>query len=109
MRREMSLEREIETHAAVIDTHQAAILTAKSKINSLSFISQVPPELMAAIFSFLKTETRVYEPEVPQWIGSVSHVCRRWRDIAINLPSLWHVPPAEWQWNGRNTYEVENA
>jgi hypothetical protein len=58
-------------------------------------ISTVPPEMFAAIFSFLCL------PGIPSLGGTpdrnlarlrVTHVCRQWREIALNQPQLWsHV------------------
>lgn len=42
--------------------------------------NRIPPELLAHIFSFLGGGAYV----VP-----ASHVCQRWRDIALGMPSLW--------------------
>ena len=45
-------------------------------------INRLPPELLVHIFSFLGGGTCV----VP-----ASQVCRRWRDVAVHMPSLWTV------------------
>jgi hypothetical protein len=45
-------------------------------------INRLPPELLVHIFSFLGGGAFV----VP-----ASHVCRRWRDVALDTPSLWTV------------------
>ncbi|KAN0132200.1 hypothetical protein V8E53_009966 [Lactarius tabidus] len=59
---------------------------------TLSPISSLPPEIFAAIFSFL------YLPGIPSLGGGpdcnlarlhVSHVCHQWREIALNQPQLW--------------------
>ncbi|KAI9441807.1 hypothetical protein H4582DRAFT_1935132 [Lactarius indigo] len=42
--------------------------------------NRLPPELLAHIFSFLGGGAYV----VP-----ASHVCQRWRDVALDTPSLW--------------------
>ena len=58
-------------------------------------ISSLPPEIFAAIFSSLCL------PGIPSLGGNpsrnltrlrISHVCHRWREIALNQPRLWsHV------------------
>ncbi|KAI0037911.1 hypothetical protein FA95DRAFT_1613785 [Auriscalpium vulgare] len=53
----------------------------------------LPPEVLTAIFELLAIADppggpRPSRPRKLGWI-SVSHVCSRWRDIAINCPSLW--------------------
>jgi hypothetical protein len=45
-------------------------------------INRLPPEILVHIFGFLGGGTLV----VP-----ASHVCRRWRDVALDMPSLWTV------------------
>src|SRR5882757_2973135 len=45
-------------------------------------VNRLPPELLVHIFSFLGGGAFV----VP-----ASHVCRRWRDVALDTPSLWTV------------------
>ncbi|KAL1754141.1 hypothetical protein FB107DRAFT_216339 [Schizophyllum commune] len=56
----------------------------------IAFVNEIPPEILAEIFVHtlpLRVEyakpNRRYEPLV------ISHVCRYWRDVAINLPTLW--------------------
>ncbi|KAL1679156.1 hypothetical protein EV122DRAFT_289859 [Schizophyllum commune] len=56
----------------------------------IAFVNEIPPEILAEIFVHtlpLRVEyakpDRWYEPLV------ISHVCRYWRDVAINLPTLW--------------------
>jgi hypothetical protein len=57
---------------------------------TLSPISSLPPEIFAAIFSFLCL------PGIPSLGGGpdcnlahVSHVCHQWHEIALNQPQLW--------------------
>jgi hypothetical protein len=45
-------------------------------------INRLPPELLAHIFGFLGAGSFV----VP-----ASHVCQRWRNIALSIPALWTV------------------
>ncbi|KAI0291264.1 hypothetical protein BC826DRAFT_485188 [Russula brevipes] len=45
-------------------------------------INRLPPELLAHIFGFLGAGCFV----VP-----ASHVCQRWRNIALSIPALWTV------------------
>ncbi|KAL1679155.1 hypothetical protein EV122DRAFT_277549 [Schizophyllum commune] len=56
----------------------------------IAFANEMPPEILAEIFVHtlpLRVDdakpNRRYEPLV------ISHVCRYWRDVAINLPTLW--------------------
>src|SRR5216683_3326806 len=66
--------------------------------NSLVPISALPPELLSRIFHF----HAFLEPPQPKlgWIV-VTHVCQRWRQVALNDPSLWaeitgFSPRARW-------------
>ena len=61
--------------------------------NALVPISRLPPETLAEIFSLVSFSVDDYE-DVPdmKWIR-VTHVCRRWREIALSFPYLWsHIP-----------------
>ena len=59
--------------------------------NALAPISRLPPETLAEIFSLLSFSAGDYEYIVPglEWI-SVTHVCHRWREIALCSPYLWN-------------------
>ena len=62
----------------------------KSRRNELAPISCLPPETLAAIFSFLFP----FEGNENSGAGylegiRVTHVCRRWREVALNHPRLW--------------------
>lgn len=51
-------------------------------------INQLPPELLCKIFEYVHDETID--------ISTLSHVCRRWREIAISYSRLWSyisLPP----------------
>ncbi|KAI5896575.1 uncharacterized protein SCHCODRAFT_02685533 [Schizophyllum commune H4-8] len=65
-------------------------LSPASNGDHLDFVNEMPPEILAEIFVHtlpLRVDdakpNRWYEPFV------ISHVCRYWRDVAINLPTLW--------------------
>ncbi|KAI4294407.1 hypothetical protein K525DRAFT_244121 [Schizophyllum commune Loenen D] len=56
----------------------------------VSYIGGMPPEILSQIF--LQTlPIHLYDarPHTGAKPLVISHVCRLWRDIAINLPSLW--------------------
>ena len=72
-----------------------------SSRNAHAPISSLPPELLARIFHF---STLVAPPwsgvQKLGWIG-VTHVCQRWRQVALDDSSLWarivgDSPSAEW-------------
>ena len=62
--------------------------------NALAPISCLPPETLAAIFSFLslpRDHVRIRtgdEEDNLAWLR-VTHVCHRWREIALNQPRFW--------------------
>ena len=59
-----------------------------------SFVSRLPPELLAIIFLEYAQSYRddlddfVYGTEVPHWVA-VSYVCRHWRNVALDCAHLW--------------------
>jgi hypothetical protein len=66
----------------------------KLRRNALAPISRLPPETIVIIFSFLSLP-RDYvrlltgdEQDSLAWLR-VSHVCHRWREIALNHPRFW--------------------
>ena len=77
---------------AEIKSLEESIQVLKLRRNALQPISSFPPEIFAAIFSFLCL------PGIPS-LGiklaknqerlSISHVSHRWREIALNQPQLW--------------------
>ncbi|KAF8874427.1 hypothetical protein BD779DRAFT_1566758 [Infundibulicybe gibba] len=54
----------------------------KTRRNLISPINQLPPETLSRIFAFCVTQSIT-------WVRSVTHVCRHWRDIALDFPQLW--------------------
>ena len=70
--------------------------------NALVPISSLPPEIFAAIFSFLcfNGGVRGYSGHNLARIH-LSHVCHQWREIALNQPFLWsHVDFTTLTWAG---------
>jgi len=62
----------------------------KSRRNAIVPVSRLPPETLVEIFSLLRFA--VDDPECvsyPEWI-CVTHVCRRWREIALHSSYLWN-------------------
>ena len=62
----------------------------KYRRNALAPILCLPPETLAEIFSLLPFPVNVLEV-VPylEWIR-VTHVCHRWREVALSFPYLWN-------------------
>jgi hypothetical protein len=62
---------------------------SKYRRNALVPISRLPPETLAEIFSFLSPPACDDEAYGYQSWLYVTHVCHRWREIAIHCPHLW--------------------
>ncbi|KAF8504403.1 hypothetical protein F5888DRAFT_1630854 [Russula emetica] len=75
--------------------------------NNFSLIGRLPPEILSCVFSFhaINQPTprdSIYNPDDPfpsssspirlglGWI-TVTHVCRRWRQVALSDPNLWRT------------------
>ena len=89
-----------------INSWQESTRVLRSRRNALAPISRLSPETLAAVFSYFppsawKKEpgyftpiegsyylSRANEGRPLAWIA-VSHVCRRWRETALNFPPLW--------------------
>jgi hypothetical protein len=62
--------------------------------NALAPVSRLPPETLAAIFFYLSppgifsTSLHFYGYGYLAWM-CVAHVCRQWRETALNHPRLW--------------------
>jgi hypothetical protein len=87
------------TTLRALATHRIAeleedLLELKVFHNSLTPAVLLPPEVLCRIFSFHRGQHKAEElahrrsKGSTSWIG-ITHVCRRWRDVAIDLPSLW--------------------
>ena len=68
--------------------------TLKLRRNALAPISRLPPETIGIIFSFLSLPREYLrllagdKQDILAWLR-VSHVCHRWREIALNQPRFW--------------------
>ena len=67
-----------------------ALKALKSRYNALAPISRLPPEALAAIFTFLSASVWSEGAVHLEWIR-VAHVCRRWRETvtALDHPRFW--------------------
>ncbi|TFK72271.1 hypothetical protein BDN72DRAFT_763541, partial [Pluteus cervinus] len=82
-----------------------ALALLKKRRNSLSPITRLSSDILLDIFQYIQPRSRRFgfvgkrtsefpfaehvEPDHFQWVKAVTHVCSRWRDLAINSPTLW--------------------
>ena len=66
-----------------MDTKIKSSIQALRHRNTLAPVSSLPPEVIAAIFSFLRL------PAASLLGGRPEHVCHQWREIALHEPLLW--------------------
>ncbi|EJD39746.1 hypothetical protein AURDEDRAFT_187250 [Auricularia subglabra TFB-10046 SS5] len=64
---------------AVVTTAVGTVREKLSELNQLSFMGRIPPEVLAACFTYLPLHTLI----------RTSHVCRSWRAAAVSYSSLW--------------------
>ncbi|KAN0135823.1 hypothetical protein V8E53_006275, partial [Lactarius tabidus] len=88
-----------------------SIRALRLRRNALSPISSLPPEVLAAsaIFSLLCPQSPDRNPGHDRHLSRlhVSHVCHRWREIALNHPSLWsHVDFTDFRASLAGTTEI---
>ena len=91
-----SSENQRQAIDAEIKTLAESIRVLSQRRNALAPVSSLPPEVFAAIFSFLRVPvasslTWRKKPNHLAWL-CVAHVCHQWREIALNQPLFWsHV------------------
>ncbi|KAM5532797.1 hypothetical protein V8D89_013516 [Ganoderma adspersum] len=82
-----------------IDDYLRKILTLKTHLNILTHINYLPTEILAQILvtyvrDHYHSATSQWDKSAltrPKWI-KLTHVCRHWRDVAMNTPRFWsHV------------------
>lgn len=67
----------------------AAMQQLRSQCNALAPISPLPPEVLALVFRFLSFEDPPFSIiHDLGWIRA-THVCRHWRQVALDNSSLW--------------------
>ncbi|KAF8550226.1 hypothetical protein OG21DRAFT_445625 [Imleria badia] len=64
----------------------------RTRRNTFSPIARLPTETLASIFVLCAYDYHNNRHSVafgvPSWVN-ISYVCRRWRDVALNYPTLW--------------------
>ncbi|KAF9474923.1 hypothetical protein BDN70DRAFT_865590, partial [Pholiota conissans] len=103
-------KQEIEKFNQKIDERKISLSTSATQRNSLVPVSSLPPEILSDIFALAQVREPDYgatggrlrdrlvghhAKDLLRWIY-VTHVCRRWRYIAINLATLWVNVPIDY-------------
>ena len=72
-------------------TYKLAITRIHTELNTLADISRLPIELLTLIFQLCAGYRRNsgYFAELSHELISITHVCKRWREVALNTPQLW--------------------
>lgn len=65
---------------------QGVLLSIRAYKNSCILINSLPDELMSAIFEETKPASNSRDRDFPD---RLTHVCRRWRSVAVADPRLW--------------------
>ncbi|KAF7986270.1 hypothetical protein HWV62_35190 [Athelia sp. TMB] len=56
----------------------------------VSVLRRLPREILADIFLYLRPDEQSFDsPDLRRTVMLPSHVCRRWREIALSTPELW--------------------
>jgi hypothetical protein len=92
-----------------IDATRQFLCSLLARRNTLVPISVLPPEILSRVFHLLVIE----EPPLSEnpWIR-VTHVCRRWRQVAIDDSSLWariRGIPTNAEWISEMLARAKNA
>ncbi|KII87415.1 hypothetical protein PLICRDRAFT_43053 [Plicaturopsis crispa FD-325 SS-3] len=78
----------------------------KTRRNTLSLISRLPPEILSMIFIAMVC---AYLPDPTGWIEA-TNICRHWRDVALDCPMLWtRIIPGTPLWTGVLLRRSRNA
>lgn len=72
--------------------------TLRTTLNSLAPVERLPPEMLSYCFLLLRSEEveRLIDADSYrsdstgiQWLMAITHVCRRWRTVALDAQPLW--------------------
>ncbi|TCD65731.1 hypothetical protein EIP91_002260 [Steccherinum ochraceum] len=81
-----------------IAVHECNLQRLKQHRNTLASINvHLPPEILSIIFVHLVYDLAAPWPAAPtqslqtalSWVKSCTHVCQRWRSIALHTPEMW--------------------
>ncbi|RPD64144.1 hypothetical protein L226DRAFT_559453 [Lentinus tigrinus ALCF2SS1-7] len=81
-----------------IEAHSRAIIDIKTRLNMMTPVARLPPELLSTVFTLLAAESYETRCAVSMYTSDsyktniwirVAHVCRHWRATALATPRLW--------------------
>ncbi|KAF9506818.1 hypothetical protein BS47DRAFT_1352409 [Hydnum rufescens UP504] len=84
----------------ILHTLQRRLLAQRNEYQTqLAPISIIPVEILRSIFVYVMT-SEIGSPgfvrDTPKYVASITHVCRRWRTIALEQAQLWTHINANW-------------
>ncbi|KAG2337675.1 hypothetical protein BDR05DRAFT_763961 [Suillus weaverae] len=70
-----------------------SVCAHRSRRNALVYVSRLPPEILANIFMYIMSNEESYmgtsDPRGAPACLAATHVCRYWRQVALEYPILW--------------------
>ncbi|KAB5589181.1 F-box-like domain containing protein [Ceratobasidium theobromae] len=103
--RVQGLLEQVKNQLELIDSYEENLRRARASLrlalNSAPTVTPIiafPPEIMLRIFNFVISVkpgvidmrgSRWTTPNLPKNLDNLSHVCTRWRQIALSSPALW--------------------
>ncbi|KAI0044007.1 hypothetical protein FA95DRAFT_1608901 [Auriscalpium vulgare] len=88
-----SAERKVGLEDEILLLEQR-LCNRRGLLNERAPIWRLPPEVLAHIFSFCE-DFRLRRRRVWHWF-TVSHVCARWRKVALDAGQLWRAIDVSW-------------
>ncbi|TFY52273.1 hypothetical protein EVG20_g10623 [Dentipellis fragilis] len=98
------VDREVRSKLALeMGAVEQVLLSIRTSYNAFAPVNRLPPEIFTQIFGFLQLASpprvAMYNPRAPGyrmgWLY-VTHVCRQWRDIALEHSSMWSNILLDW-------------
>ncbi|KAI0264915.1 hypothetical protein BC834DRAFT_238340 [Gloeopeniophorella convolvens] len=84
-----ALQKEVVAIEKEVDEVRLRLSSVHTRLNGLSPISLLPPELLSRIFHILRDNWKsLVIFKLLGWVA-VTHVCRQWRQVALEDASLW--------------------
>ncbi|KAL0957745.1 hypothetical protein HGRIS_001523 [Hohenbuehelia grisea] len=77
------------TGPVAVKVRTSSALTMAQMANCPAPVSSIPVELLIHIFDIGQTASWQDEDEPPRFEVLVSHINRRWRNVALTTPTLW--------------------